>query len=193
MAAEPIEVTGERPICVSFNAPVSPNTASPLMAVLAQYASGGHDEIHLLLSTPGGTVADGITLYNFIRSLPTRVVTYNLGSVNSIGNVVYQAGARRISAPVSSFMFHGVGFDIANARMELKQLKERVEGIKNDQSMISDIMVRHTNLGADEVDKLFLDMAFLNAQEAFQRGITDEVRDIHLPSGLPVQQLVFQG
>jgi len=193
MPPEQIEILGERPVCVSFNAPVGPHTASPLMGAVAQFSNAGHDEIHLLLSTPGGTVADGITIYNFLRSLPARVVTYNMGSVNSLGNVIYQAGDKRISAPASSFMFHGVGFDIANARMELKQLKERVEGIKNDQSMISDIMVRHTMLGAEDVDKLFLDMAFLNAHEALQRGITDEVRDIHLPKGLPVQQLIFQG
>lgn len=163
------------------------------MGLLANMANSGHDEIHLLLNTPGGTVADGIAIYNLIRALPSSIVTYNMGSVNSIGNVVYQSGDRRVCAQTSSFMFHGVGFDISNSRMELKQLKEKVDGINNDQAMISDIMVRHTNLGHEDVNKLFLDMAFLSAQEALDRGITDEVRDIHLPKGLPVQQLVFQG
>lgn len=124
---------------------------------------------------------------------PRAYVTYNMGSVNSIGNVIYQAGDRRLCAQTSSFMFHGIGFDINNARMELKQLKEKVSGIANDQTMISGIMVRHTGLGSDDVDMLFLDMAFMSAQEFLNCGITDEVRDIHLPHGLPIQQLVFQG
>lgn len=193
MSLQTIAIAGQKPCCISFNAPVSPKTASPLMGVITNMVNGGHDEVHLLLNTPGGTVADGIGIYNLLRAVPASIVTYNMGSVNSIGNVIYQAGNRRICAQTSSFMFHGVGFDIANARMELKQLKEKVDGIHNDQAMISDIMVRHTGLGSDDVDQLFLDMAFLSAQEALKRGITDEVRDIHLPQGLPVQQLVFQG
>lgn len=75
MPVDTIEITGQRPICISFNAPVSPNTASPLMGALVGATNNGHDEIHLLLSTPGGTVADGITLYNLIRAIPARVIT----------------------------------------------------------------------------------------------------------------------
>ena len=98
MSDDTIKITGEKPICVSFNAPINNVTASPLMGALAGACNDGHDEIHFLLSTPGGTVTDGITLYNFIRSLPIRVVAYNLGNVNSIGNVIYQAAEHRVSA-----------------------------------------------------------------------------------------------
>lgn len=189
---EPIAISGQKPYCVSFNSQVDQGTASALMAVLGQAINDGHDEIHLLLNTPGGTVGDGIAVYNFIRALHPRVVTYNVGSVNSIGNVIYQAGDARICAITSSFMFHGVGFDINNARFELKELRERVQNIQNDQAMISEIMVRHTRLNTADIDKLFLEMAFLRADEALNRGIADEVRDIYLPPGLPVMQLVFQ-
>ena len=89
-------------------------------------------------------------------------------------------------------MFHGVGFDIQNARLEMKQLQEKMQGLNNDQSQIADIMVRHTNLLRDEVDSLFLEMAYLTANEAMERGITDEVADIHLPKGMPILQLIFQ-
>ena len=184
MAVEPIAIAGNNPCCVSFNSQVNPATASPLMGVLAKAVTDGHDEIHLLLNTPGGTVGDGIAIYNFIRALHPQVITYNIGSVNSIGNVVYQAGNRRIASPVSSFMFHGVGFDIKSSRFELKQLRERTDAIQNDQTMIADIMVRHTSLDTDAINKLFLEMAFLRAQEALDRGIADEVRDIHLPPGV---------
>ena len=67
-----------------------------------------------------------------------------------------------------------------------------MQGIKSDQSLIADIMVRHTKLERDEVDRLFLEMAYLTANEAMKRGITDEVADIHLPKGMPILQLIFQ-
>ena len=71
-------------------------------------------------------------------------------------------------------------------------IKERVDLVTNDQSMISDIICQHTKLGRNEVDELFLEMAFVSAQDALKRGIADEVSEVHLPKGLPIKQLIFQ-
>lgn len=194
MANNPVAIKtkGKNPVCVSFSAGIDPTTAPPLMGALSNAINNGHDEIHLFLSTQGGSVSDGITLYNFIRALPVPVIIYNVGSVNSIGNVIYQAGTRRVCSPMASFMFHGVGFDISNARLEMKELKERLDSLENDQSLILDIMEKHTSMDRNNIQKLFIEMEFLRAQEALQRGITDEVTDVHLPTGLPILQLVFQ-
>ena len=185
--------SNKKSCCISFNGPINPVTSSPLMGALANATNDGYEEVHLLLNTPGGAVPDGIAIYNYIQSIPPHVIIYNIGCVNSIGNVVYQAGNTKVSAPSSSFMFHGVGFDITNARLEMKQLKEKVSSLENDQTLISEIIVRHTKLSAEDVDKLFLEMAFMSAQEALKRGVTDEVRDINLPLGIPIMQLMFQG
>ena len=76
--------------------------------------------------------------------------------------------------------------------MELKQLKERMDHVTNDQKLISDIIARHTSIPTNEIDQLFLEMAFVRAEEALERGITDEVREFRLPPGLPINQLVFK-
>ena len=189
---ETVVVNGKKPICINFGSSVSPVTNSALSGVLADVVRKDHDEIHLFLSTPGGTVQDGIAIYNFIRALPVPLITYNIGQVNSIGNVIYQAGQKRVASKTSSFMFHGVGFDIENTRMELKELRERTQSIENDQALITDIMARHTPLSPEDVNALFLQMEFFGANEAFKRGITDEVTDIRLPKGMPILSLVFQ-
>jgi ATP-dependent Clp protease protease subunit len=188
-----ITLRGQRPICIGFSSPVNNQTASAFMATLAKAVNDGFDDLHILLSSPGGGVADGIATYNFMRALPVPVTTYNIGTVDSIGNVIFQGGTRRVANPTSRFMFHGVGFDIQQARFELKQLRERSQGIENDQAMIADIMVRHTKLSTDDIEKLFLEAAFIRSIDAKDRGIVDEVVDIHLPPGIPVLQLVFQG
>jgi ATP-dependent Clp protease protease subunit len=187
-----MRTTGRRPVCISFAAPVDNVSAQALVATITQCLSKKHDDVHLFLSTPGGGVADGIFVYNFLSALPVPLTTYNVGTVDSIGNVIYMAGKTRIAFPASRFMFHGVGFDIQSARFELKELRERMAGIENDQSIIADILVKHTNLAVDDVKKLFLEAAFLRSMEAKELGIVHEVRDIFLPKGLPILQLVFQ-
>jgi ATP-dependent protease ClpP protease subunit len=101
------------------------------MAALANVVNNGHDDVHVFLSSPGGSVADGMAVYNFMMALPVHITTYNIGTVDSIGNVIFQAAKYRVAAPTSRFMFHGVGFDIQQARLELQDLRERSQGIAN--------------------------------------------------------------
>jgi ATP-dependent Clp protease, protease subunit len=180
------------PFYVSFNSEVNQITGPALIATVGQQVSQGFNELHLLLSTPGGHVAQGIAIYNMLRALPISITTYNVGSVNSIGNVIFLAGTKRYASQTSSFMFHGVGFDVQAARFEEKMLKERLQGIQNDQQLIGDIIVRHTKISSDEVDKLFLEAAFVSTTEAKRRGIIHDILDVQIPPGAPFLQLVFQ-
>lgn len=186
------------PIYMSFMSEIAPVTAQALMGQIGQILNkrndgqNDHDELHLLLSTPGGQVREGLAIYNLLRSLPIKVITYNVGSVNSIGNVIFLAGEERYAAPTSSFMFHGVGFDIQNQRFEEKDVRERLESLKNDQKLISDVIADRTNIDAEETHKLFLEAAFLRADDAITKGIIHDVTDIKVPNGAPFVQFVFK-
>jgi len=189
-----ITIKGKNPVCVNFVSEINSITASALNGALAQVVNNQNDEIHLFVSTPGGTVADGIAIYNFIRALPVQTITYNIGQVNSIGNVVYQSGQRRVASTSSSFMFHGVGVNAQpNMRLELKLLQETAQSIENDQALINDIMVKHTKLSVEDLNTMFLTMAHIRASEALERGLADEVADFCLPAGVPILPLMFQG
>lgn len=181
-----------KPICINFVAPITGITVNVLSAALADAVKKHHSQVHLLMSSPGGGVADGIAMYNFMRSLPVEITTYNLGAIDSIGNVVFMGGKHRVSAPVSRFMFHGVGFDIQKARFEMKDIRERYRNLSNDHTMISDILVKETDLTAKDVESLLIEAAYLSAQEAYERGIVHEVKEISLPDKMPVIPLVFQ-
>lgn len=180
---------------ISFLADINTVTASALMGTIGQHMNKNPEtfrELHLLLSTMGGQVAVGISLYNMLMGLPVKVITHNTGTVNSIGNVVFLAGAERYAAKISSFMFHGVGFDIQNQRFEEKLLVERLDSLKNDQNLIADIIIQRTKIRSNEVKDLFLQAGFLRANEAKARGIIDDIRQVKVPKGAPFVQLVFK-
>ena len=185
-----LTINGKNPIFVWFTSIIDSTTSQALMAFLCKAVNDGHDEIHLFLSTPGGGVSEGVTIYNFIRAVPSRVVIYNMGTVASIGNVVYQAADFRVCARTSSFMFHGVGVDFPSREtLELKRLKEIVSHINNDQGMISQVIARHTNLSTKRIKELFLQMTLMRADEALDDLVTDIVGDIQLPVGIPIQKI----
>ena len=128
-----------------------------------------------------------------LRSLPVKLITHNTGSVNSIANVIYLAGERRYACKTSSFMFHGVGFEISQAdRLEEKNLIERLDNLRNDQGLIEQIINKRAHIGAEKVKSLFLQAAFISAPEAKKFGIVHQIRDTKVPDGAPFLQLVFK-
>lgn len=62
----------------------------------------------------------------------------------------------------------------------------------NDQGQIAAIICKRTVIDSAEVESLFLKAAFMLPAEAQTKGIVHEVRDVRIPLGTPVLQLVFQ-
>jgi len=85
-------------VYISFSAEINPNTTESLIAAMANCANQGVSRVHLLLSTPGGNVMNGMNLYNVLRGMPFKLITHNVGNVDSIGNAVYLAGEERTPA-----------------------------------------------------------------------------------------------
>lgn len=179
-------------VYVSFSAEINVSTTEQLIAVLANQANQGIDHIYLMLSTPGGNVANGMNLYNVLRAMPFKLTTHNVGNVDSIGNAVFLAGEERLASPHSTFMFHGVGFDVQNTRLEEKNLREYLDGLLSDQGRIGSILQERTKLAANETSDLFREARTKDSAFALEKGIVTGVSDVKIPAGSPVLSLVFQ-
>jgi ATP-dependent protease ClpP protease subunit len=180
-------------VYVSFSAEINPNTTESLLALLANFVNQGIPSVYLMLSTPGGSVMHGLNLYNVLRALPLELITHNVGNVDSIGNAIFLAGQKRYATPHSTFMFHGVGIDLnGQVRLEEKFLKERLDSIEADQRRIGTIITERTQITADSVSELFLEAKTKDATFAISNGIIHEIKDVQIPPGGPLYQLVFQ-
>lgn len=180
-------------VYVSFSAEINANTTESLISVMATLVNQKAASVHLLISTPGGNVMNGLNLYNLLIGLPFELVTHNVGNVDSIGNAVFLAGTKRYATPHSTFMFHGVGFDISTQiRFEEKLLRESLTSILSDQKRIGDIIVSRTQIGEEDVKALFREAQTKDAAFAVSSGIVHEIKDVHIPAGGPVISLVFK-
>jgi ATP-dependent Clp protease protease subunit len=178
---------------VSFSAEINQQTTEALLGVCADLANKKVDNVYLMLSTPGGTVMHGLTLYNVLRAMPFRLITHNVGNVDSIGNCVFLAGEERYSSPNSTFMFHGVGFDVNGAmRFDEKILRERTNGIQADQGRIGAVIAERSAVKTEEIKDLFLEAVTRDPGYALSHGIIHEIRDLQIPKGAPILQLVFK-
>jgi ATP-dependent protease ClpP protease subunit len=141
-------------------------------------------ELALLTATPGGSVDEGIMLFNTLRALPIELTTHNIGNVDSIGNVVFLAGAKRITNPNATFMWHGVGFDSSGPqRFELKNVRDMLDGIEAHTTRMAVTIAACTTLTKEQIHELFLQASTKDAVFAKTYGIAHEISEARIPDG----------
>jgi len=180
-------------VYISFSAEFNSHTCESLIAVMAKCVNDCVKKVYLILSTPGGSVMNGINIYNILRGMPFELITHNVGNVDSIGNAVFLAGEKRYAVPHSTFMFHGVGFNVpANTRLEEKILRERLDSLLSDQKRIGAIITERSKITVDEVEGLFREAQTKDAAYAVSSGLVHEIKDVQIPTGSSVISLVFK-
>ena len=167
---------------IRFMASVIPQTADQLLRIIDQKIAAKYKRIHLLISSPGGSVFHGLSIYNFLRGAPIEVFTYNFGSVDSIGVVIFCAGRRRYSVPHARFLIHGVRFNIAgNASLDEKQMEENLKGLKIDQSNIARVIADTTEKPFDKVEDDMNKRITLSPSEAKDYGLVHTIQSDLFP------------
>lgn len=163
-------------------APIVPETTDRLFKIIDQKIGGGVKKIHLLISSPGGSVFHGLSIYNYLKGAPIEVDTYNFGSVDSIGVVIFCAGKKRFSVPHARFLIHGVRFNInGNAAFDEKELEEHFKSLKIDQRNIAKVIADNCNKDIKEIEKKMNDRTTLNPEEAKEYGLVHEIKSDLFP------------
>ncbi|MDL4861441.1 Clp protease ClpP [Halomonas elongata] len=137
-------------------------------------ALGELDEITVELNSPGGDVASGVRIYNYLTDHSAKIHTRVTGTAASIATVIMMAGDTRSMAVGSTMMTHRASalmIGLFNAR-EMTEMARNLETI--DASMV-DIYSTATGKGADEIASL-LDQGdtYLGADEAVDWGFATE-------------------
>jgi ATP-dependent Clp protease protease subunit len=185
---------------IRFMAPVIPVTVEHLMRIVDKKLNEKYDRLNLLLSSPGGSVFHGLSVYNFLKGIPIQVHTYNFGSVDSIGVVMYCAGSKRYCVPHARFLIHGVKMNFqGQASFDEFQIHEQLKSMQIDQKNIARVIADNTGKGTDLIEKDMHDRKTLSPNEAKDYGLVTEIKSELLPAnaefvsiGEPIQQMPIQ-
>lgn len=173
----------ENPLYLTFSGPINDlNVAQLIQQIDPMLGADKINHLYLALNTPGGGVNAGITLYNYLRGLPVKITTHNIGQVDSIGNVIFLAGEERYAAAATSFLFHGVTFGVGGAAaFSRTQLEEHLSQVKQDEARIKVIIRERTRLDGRKLNGFFRSGRSLSPDEAHGFGIINGIRSVSVP------------
>jgi len=134
--------------------------------------------ITLALNSPGGSVFDGLALFDYIRWLVSEghdVTTLGIGQIFSMGAVVLQAGSRRVMTPNSWLMIHEVSTVAAGKGAQIGDESKLVGRL---QSQLLGILAERSEFSARQVKTRWTRKDwYLSAQEALKHGFIDSVQE----------------
>ena len=182
---------------INFTGQINENVANKFMAACATIVTTDKpDCLYFLFSSPGGDVNSGVAIYNYLRALPgVRLVMHNIGSIDSVANVIFQAADAndRFAAPHSTFHFHGVGMNLAgtNPNLNHSQIRELQSQIEALETKIANILASRCQLTVAELQNFFLHGKSVDTTFASQKGVIHSVSQPTIPANTKFYSLNF--
>jgi ATP-dependent Clp protease protease subunit len=131
-------------------------------------------DISMYIQSPGGVISSGLAIYDTMQLIRPEVSTICVGMAASMATVLLSAGAKgkRYALPNATIHLHQA---VGGAQGQAADIVIAAREIARQQDIIKDIIVKHTGQPLDKVthdtDRDF----YLNAAQAVEYGIVDEV------------------
>ncbi len=155
--------------------PVTEVTANLIVAQLLYLESENLDkDISFYINSPGGSVSDGLAVYDTMQFIKPQVSTLCIGHAASMGALLMAAGSKgkRYCLPNSRVMIHqpmggfqGQASDVEIHAREILYLK----------SKLNEILAKHTGKDIKTIEQDTDRDNFLSAEQAVNYGLVDKV------------------
>lgn len=158
-----------------LNEEVNSASASVVVAQLLYLESQDPTkDISLYINSPGGSVTDGLAIYDTMNYIKCDVSTICMGMAASMGAFLLAAGTKgkRLALPNSDIMIHqpsggaqGQATDMEIHTKHILDIKQRLNKILSDNTgQPIDVIAKDTNRDN-----------FMTAQQALEYGLIDKV------------------
>lgn len=133
--------------------------------------------IEIIFTSPGGSVVDGLALFDHIKYLQSKgtdINTVALGMAASMAGILLQAGTKRIIGKEAWLMIHEVSF---GAGGKIGEVEDTTEWVKAVQRRVLAIFAERSNLTVKQLDARWKRKDWwIDSDEAMKLGLVDEVR-----------------
>jgi ATP-dependent Clp endopeptidase proteolytic subunit ClpP len=131
-------------------------------------------QIDLHINSPGGSVFDGVAIYNLVKQHPANVTTYIDGLAASIASVIALAGDRVVMAENALYMLHNPSGMVMGTAADMRALADVLDKIRGT---MAGVYSGKSGKPEDEINELLDAETWLTAVEAHAAGFVDEIAD----------------
>ncbi len=160
---------------IFLGAPINDAVSNTIIAQLLFLESeNSKKDIKLYINSPGGSVTDGLAIYDTMQYIKCDVSTIAVGMAASMAAVLLTAGAKgkRFALPNSEMLLHQV---MGGAEGQATDIKIKAEQILKIKERLNKILVKHTGQNLKKIEKDSDRDYYITAPEAVKYGLIDKV------------------
>ncbi len=159
---------------------VNSATASVVVAQLLYLEGQDPDkDIFLYINSPGGSVSDGMAIYDTMQYVKCDVSTICMGMAASMGAFLLSSGAKgkRIALPNSEIMIHQPLISGGGISGQVTDIQIRSNYLLRTKERLNRILSANTGKDYETICRDTERDNFMSAEEALQYGLIDKVFD----------------
>ena len=154
---------------------INAESAMSIIIELLALSQESDEDITMYINSPGGSVTDGLAIYDTMNLIKPRVFTICVGLAASMGAFLLSSGTKgcRYALPHSEIMIHqplgGVNFT------QQSNMQIYAERLAESRATIESILAQNTGKTVEQVHKDCDRDNYLSAEEALEYGFIDEI------------------
>ncbi|MEM1253258.1 MAG: ATP-dependent Clp endopeptidase proteolytic subunit ClpP [Cyanobacteria bacterium P01_H01_bin.21] len=141
-------------------------------------------DIYLYINSPGGSVYDGLGIFDTMNHIKPDVSTICVGLAASMGAFLLSAGTKgkRLSLPNSRIMIHQ---PLGGAQGQATDIEIQAKEILYIKKTLNDALADHTGQPLEKIAEDTERDFFMSPNEAVEYGLIDQVIDRHAIGSRP--------
>ena len=157
---------------IYLNGDINNECAISICTQLRYLSNKSNKNIYLFINSPGGSVSDGLMIYDYINEIPCDVVTIANGIAASMGSFLLSSGTRgkRYATPCSEIMIHQPLGGVQGQASDISIVCNHIQQVKN---RLASLMAKNCSKKSSEIIKDMERDYWMTASEALDYGIID--------------------
>jgi ATP-dependent Clp protease protease subunit len=128
--------------------------------------------ITIEINSPGGSVADGMSIINAIEHAKSPIITIISGQVCSMAALISICGDKRLIYSNSYWMQHSTSDIVGDY---INYIKDRTKFLCEFEHRTEKMLKNRTKLTANDIMKIRTGELWLDADQCLQKGVVDKI------------------
>ena len=157
---------------VFLSGEINDTTANIVVSELLYLDNQSNEDIYLYINSPGGSITSGMSIYDTMNFVKSKVITIGLGMCASMAAFLLSSGNERFALPNTEIMIHQ---PIGGAQGQATDIKIAAERIIKLKEKLNKILAKNTKQNLTKIMKDTERDNFLSADEALKYGLIDKI------------------
>jgi ATP-dependent Clp protease protease subunit len=154
----------------------SETAANVIFQLLNMEKEDSSKDIYLYINSPGGSVNDGLAIYDTMNYVKPDVATVCFGTAASMGSFLLSSGAKgkRSALPNSNILIHQPLIGL-NGIQQQTDIEIIAKNLAKTRAKLESILAKNTNKTIEVIHKDSERDYYMSAEDALEYGLIDHI------------------